>query len=81
MKILTASAMRWAEQAAVDAGESFEGLMEKAGQEAAGILMEEAPPQDSPVLILCGKGTAWLSPGRWRKRDFPSKSYSCWGGN
>lgn len=56
MKILTASAMRWAEQAAVDAGESFEGLMEKAGQEAAGIFMEEAPPQDSPVLILCGKG-------------------------
>ena len=56
MKILTASAMRWAEQAAVDAGETFEGLMETAGQKAAGILMEEVPLPNGPVLILCGKG-------------------------
>lgn len=56
MKILTASAMRWAEQAAVDAGETFEGLMETAGRKAAGILMEEVPLPNGPVLILCGKG-------------------------
>lgn len=56
MKILTSSAMRRAEQAAVDAGATFGGLMERAGQSAAKILLREAKPDGKPVLILCGKG-------------------------
>lgn len=56
MKILTADAMRWAEREAVEQGESFEGLMERAGCGAARILRETLPRTDKPVLILCGKG-------------------------
>lgn len=57
MKILTAAAMRWAEQAAVDAGCTFEGLMEDAGQGAAEILLRELDKlEERSALILCGKG-------------------------
>ncbi|MGI5895048.1 MAG: NAD(P)H-hydrate dehydratase [Candidatus Merdivicinus sp.] len=55
MKILTANAMKWAEQRAVEEGGSFEGLMENAGCSAADIIAGEVPSR-KPVLILCGKG-------------------------
>ena len=51
----TSQQMREREQAAVDAGSSFEQLMENAGQAAAqDILKHFEAPQS--VLILCGKG-------------------------
>lgn len=56
MKILPAQSMRLAEQAAVDAGGSFEELMENAGTAAARILLDRSEAGGKPVLILCGKG-------------------------
>lgn len=57
MRILTAEEMRRAEQAAVDAGTSFEQLMENAGAAAAKeiLALEKGLPQRS-IFLLCGKG-------------------------
>ncbi|OSI06770.1 Nicotinamide nucleotide repair protein [Neisseria animaloris] len=55
MKIYTAAEMRVHEQAAVDAGTSFEQLMENAGQGAAADLLQRRP-QAGRALVVCGKG-------------------------
>ena len=52
--ILTAEAMRAAEQAAIDAGASVEHLMERAGAGLAEAAYRFAGP--IPVLLLCGPG-------------------------
>ena len=52
--ILTAAAMRAAEQAASDGGTSVEELMERAGAALAEAVYRYAGPQS--VLILCGPG-------------------------
>ena len=52
--ILTAEAMRRAEQAAIDGGTSVETLMERAGQALAEAAWRFAGPM--PALILCGPG-------------------------
>lgn len=55
MKVYTSQQMREREQAAVDAGSSFEQLMESAGQAAAQDILKRFDAPQS-VLILCGKG-------------------------
>ena len=52
--ILTAEAMRAAEQASIDAGTSVEELMERAGAALAEAAYRFAGPM--PALILCGPG-------------------------
>ena len=52
--ILTAAAMREAEQAAIDAGTPVETLMERAGEALAEAVYRFAGP--TPVLILAGPG-------------------------
>src|SRR5215218_9896598 len=52
--ILTADAMRAAEQAAIDAGTSVEQLMERAGAALAEATYRFAGPV--PTLVLCGPG-------------------------
>ena len=52
--ILTAGAMRAAEQAAIDAGATVEQLMERAGAALAETVCRFAGPM--PALILCGPG-------------------------
>ncbi|MEA3068202.1 MAG: ADP-dependent NAD(P)H-hydrate dehydratase / NAD(P)H-hydrate epimerase [Sphingomonadales bacterium] len=52
--ILTADAMRAAEQVAIDAGTSVEALMERAGAALAEAAYRFAGPM--PALILCGPG-------------------------
>lgn len=52
--ILTAAAMRAAEQAAIDAGTPVETLMERAGASLAQAVLRFAGP--APALILCGPG-------------------------
>ena len=52
--ILTAAAMRAAEQAAIDGGITVEALMERAGATLAEATYRFVGPQ--PVLILCGPG-------------------------
>ena len=52
--ILTAAAMRAAEQAAIDGGISVEELMERAGAALAEAVYRFAGPM--PVLVLCGPG-------------------------
>lgn len=52
--ILTAEAMRAAEQAAIDAGASVEQLMERAGAALAEAAYRFAGPL--PTLVLCGRG-------------------------
>jgi hydroxyethylthiazole kinase-like uncharacterized protein yjeF len=52
--ILTAAAMRAAEQAAIDGGTSVETLMERAGAALAEATYRFTGPK--PVLILCGPG-------------------------
>jgi len=52
--ILTADAMRAAEQAAIDGGTSVEKLMERAGAALAEAVYRFAGP--TPALILCGPG-------------------------
>lgn len=52
--ILTAEAMRSAEQAAVDAGTPVETLMERAGAALAEAAIRYAGP--IPMLVLCGPG-------------------------
>lgn len=53
--ILTADAMRAAEQAAIDGGTSVEELMERAGAALAEAAYRFAGPM--PTLILCGPGS------------------------
>lgn len=55
MKVYTAAQMREHEQMAVDAGTSFEQLMENAGQAAAADLLQRCS-QPGRALIVCGKG-------------------------
>src|SRR5687767_16042257 len=52
--ILTAAAMRAAEQAAIDGGASVETLMERAGEALAEAIFQYAGNQ--PVLFACGPG-------------------------
>lgn len=52
--ILTAAAMREAEQAAIDAGTPVEALMERAGSVLAGAVRRFVGPRET--LILCGPG-------------------------
>lgn len=52
--ILTAEAMRAAEQAAIDGGTSVQELMERAGAALAEAAFRFAGPM--PVLVLCGPG-------------------------
>ena len=52
--ILTATRMRAAEQAAIDAGTSVEQLMERAGAALAEAVYRFAGP--TPALVLCGPG-------------------------
>lgn len=58
MRVLTAAQMKAAEDAAVAAGGSYEGLMENAGAAAAVQTMELAAQKGlaKSVLLLCGKG-------------------------
>lgn len=55
MKVYTSEQMRERERAAVEAGSSYEQLMENAGQAAAQDILKRADAARS-VLILCGKG-------------------------
>ena len=55
MKTYTAAQMRQREQAAVDAGTSFEQLMENAGRAAAAELMRRLNTPGC-ALFVCGKG-------------------------
>lgn len=55
MKIYTSAQMREREQAAVDAGTSFEQLMENAGTAAAADLLHKFPIPGR-CLVVCGKG-------------------------
>ena len=55
MKVYTAEQMRRHEQMAVEAGTSFEQLMENAGQAAAADLLRRFP-QGGRALVVCGKG-------------------------
>ncbi len=55
MKVYTAEHMRLHEQMAVDAGTSFEQLMENAGQAAAADLLTRLPVAGR-ALMVCGKG-------------------------
>ncbi|MDO5638816.1 MAG: NAD(P)H-hydrate epimerase [Neisseria sp.] len=55
MKVYTAAQMRQHEQMAVDAGTSFEQLMENAGRAAAADLLRRCP-QAGHALVVCGKG-------------------------
>ncbi|WP_315359449.1 NAD(P)H-hydrate epimerase [Neisseria bacilliformis] len=55
MKTYTAAQMRQREQAAVDAGTSFEQLMENAGRAAAAELMRRLNTPGR-ALFVCGKG-------------------------
>ena len=55
MKIYTSQQMRQREQAAVDKGATFEGLMENAGQAAAADLLRRLP-EAGRALVVCGKG-------------------------
>ena len=52
--ILTADAMRAAEQAAIEAARSVEQLMERAGAALAEAVYRFAGPM--PTLVLCGPG-------------------------
>lgn len=52
--ILTAEAMRAAEESAIDAGTSVEDLMERAGQALTEATYRYAGPM--PALVLCGPG-------------------------
>ena len=52
--ILTAEEMRAAEQRAIDAGDSVEALMERAGTAAAEAIWRFGGPL--PSLVLCGPG-------------------------
>ena len=56
MKILTASAMKIAEGAAVAQGGSYLELMEQAGAGAAEGILTLVDPAERETLILCGKG-------------------------
>ena len=56
MKILTASAMKIAEGAAVAQGGSYLELMEQAGVGAAEGILTLVDPAERETLILCGKG-------------------------
>ena len=55
MKIYTSAQMREREQAAVDAGSSFEQLMENAGTAAASDILQHFPVPGR-CLVVCGKG-------------------------
>lgn len=55
MKVYTSAQMREREQAAVDAGSSFEQLMENAGTAAASDIMQRFPVAGR-CLVVCGKG-------------------------
>ena len=55
MKVYTAAQMRAHEQMAVDAGTSFEQLMENAGGAAAADLLRRHP-EPARALVVCGKG-------------------------
>lgn len=55
MNVYTAQQMRLHEQMAVDAGTSFEQLMENAGQAAAADLLTRLPVAGR-ALVVCGKG-------------------------
>ena len=55
MKVYTAAQMREHEQMAVDAGTSFEQLMENAGAAAAADLLRRHPVP-ARALVVCGKG-------------------------
>lgn len=55
MKIYTSAQMREREQAAVDAGTSFEQLMENAGTAAASDILQRFP-LPGRCLVVCGKG-------------------------
>ena len=55
MKVYTSEQMRERERAAVEAGSSYEQLMENAGQAAAQDILKRVDAARS-VLILCGKG-------------------------
>ncbi len=68
--ILTAAAMRAAEQAAIDGGASVETLMERAGEALAEAIFQYAGNQ--PVLFACGPGNnggdGYVAAGHLRKR-------------
>ncbi|UOO81012.1 NAD(P)H-hydrate epimerase [Uruburuella testudinis] len=55
MKVYTAEQMRRHEQMAVDAGTSFEQLMENAGRAAAADILQRHP-EPGRGLVVCGKG-------------------------
>jgi hydroxyethylthiazole kinase-like uncharacterized protein yjeF len=68
--ILTAAAMRAAEQAAIDAGARVETLMERAGEALAEAIFQYAG--NRPVLFACGPGNnggdGYVAAGHLRKR-------------
>ncbi len=52
MKLVTAEEMRRAEQAAVDAGDTWEGLMERAGQAVARVVLARLKKKGRCVLLV-----------------------------
>ena len=58
MRVLTAEEMRRAEKLAVEAGSSYEALMEQAGQGAASLLLsrERARLEKEGLTVLLGRG-------------------------
>lgn len=56
LRILSCAQMKAAEAAAVQAGTSYEQLMENAGRGATDVLLNAAGTAPSSVLLLCGRG-------------------------
>lgn len=56
MKLVTAEEMRRAEQAAVEAGDTWEGLMERAGLAVAREVLARLKRKDRRILLLVGPG-------------------------
>lgn len=56
MRILTSSAMKIAENIAVEKGSSYSELMERAGKGVADKILNLCDVSDKQVTVLCGKG-------------------------
>lgn len=56
MRVITKDVMKEAEAAAVSRGETYLGLMEKAGSAVADIIFKTVSPEGKTAVVLCGRG-------------------------
>lgn len=56
MRVITKDVMKEAEAAAVARGETYLGLMEKAGSAVADIIFKTVSPECKTAVVLCGRG-------------------------